>query len=227
MNAVVFYSNTGQSRLVAEYFAKQLSFPLESIENVRTVDFQDLVLVFPVYCQNVPQAVKDFLKGISAQSLTLIATYGKMCCGNVLFEIQKRYKIRIVAGAYVPTKHSYIEADSGFEDFEKLAPLVEKIKHPSEIELPRLYKNPLADLFPIFRSRLGLTVKRTPLCNGCEHCSRICPQDAIRCGITNKKCIRCLRCVESCPRKALRIKLGLPLRLYLKKQKSDRLVIYI
>ena len=227
MNAVVFYSNTGQSKAIAAYFASQLGYPLKDLETSGAEHYQNLVLAFPVHCQNIPDVVKTFLKDISVDHLTVVATYGKMCCGNVLYEIQKRYQKNIVAGAYVPTKHSYIDNDDAFCDFDQLKPIVEKIKEPSYIQLPRLYKNPLAGIFPKLRSRIGLAIQKSENCNGCNLCAERCSFGAIKSGTTNRKCIRCLKCVESCPRQALKIKLGLPLKLYLRKKKTNRLIIYV
>ena len=226
MNAVVFYSNTGQSKAIAMYFANQLGYPLADIEIKCAEYYQNLVLVFPVHCQNIPDIVKSFLKNISVENLTAIATYGKMCCGNVLYEIQKNYQKNIVAGAYIPTKHSYIDNDDAFRDLDELKPIVEKVKEPSYIQLPRLYKNPLADIFPKLRSRIGLAIQKSENCNGCNLCAEHCSFGAIKSGTTNRKCIRCLKCVESCPRQALKIKLGMPLKLYLRK-KSNKIIIYV
>ena len=227
MNGVVFYSNTGQSKAIATYLADKLEYPLADIESDRAVSYQNLVLVFPVHCQNIPDIVTDFLKNLSVDNLTVVATYGKMCCGNVLYEIQKTYQKNIVAGAYIPTKHSYIDNDDVFCDFDKLKPIVEKVKEPSYIELPKLYKNPLADIFPKLRSRLGLRIQKSSVCNGCNLCTRRCSFGAIRSGVTNRKCRRCLRCVESCPHQALKIKLGLPLKVYLRKKKTNKVIIYV
>lgn len=148
MNAVIFYSNTGQSKAVATYFADALKYPLWDIETNCAKCYHNLVLIFPVYCQNIPDAVKAFLKKVNATNLTVVATYGKMCCGNVLQEIQRDYNQNVVAAAYVPTKHTYIEEDTPFCDYAKLVKVIEKIKDPAPIELPKLYKNPLANLFP-------------------------------------------------------------------------------
>ena len=227
MNAVVFYSNTGQSKVIATYFANQLGYPLADMEIKCAEYYQNLVLVFPVHCQNIPDIVKSFLKNISVENLTVVATYGKMCCGNVLYEIQKNYQKNIVAGAYIPTKHSYIDNDDAFCDLDELKPIVEKVKEPSYIQLPRLYKNPLADIFPKLRSRIGLAIQKSENCNGCNLCAERCSFGAIKSGTTNRKCIRCLKCVESCPRQALKIKLGMPLKLYLRKKKSNKIIIYI
>ena len=227
MNAVVFYSNTGQSNAIAAYFANQLGYPLADMEAKCAKHYQNLVLVFPVHCQNIPDIVKSFLKNVSVDNLTAIATYGKMCCGNVLCEIQKNYQKNIVAGAYIPTKHSYIDNDDAFCDLDELKPIVEKVKEPSYIQLPRLYKNPLADIFPKLRSRIGLAIQKSENCNGCNLCAERCSFGAIKSGTTNRKCIRCLKCVESCPRQALKIKLGMPLKLYLRKKKSNKIIIYV
>ena len=227
MNAVVFYSNTGQSKVIATYFANQLGYPLADMEIKCAEYYQNLVLVFPVHCQNIPDIVKSFLKNISVENLTVVATYGKMCCGNVLYEIQKNYQKNIVAGAYIPTKHSYIDNYDAFCDLDELKPIVEKVKEPSYIQLPRLYKNPLADIFPKLRSRIGLAIQKSENCNGCNLCAERCSFGAIKSGTTNRKCIRCLKCVESCPRQALKIKLGMPLKLYLRKKKSNKIIIYV
>ena len=227
MNAVVFYSNTGQSKAIATYFANQLGYPLADMEIKCAEYYQNLVLVFPVHCQNIPDIVKSFLKNISVENLTVVATYGKMCCGNVLYEIQKNYQKNIVAGAYIPTKHSYIDNDDAFCDLDELNPIVEKVKEPSYIQLPRLYKNPLADIFPKLRSRIGLAIQKNADCSGCNLCAERCSFGAIKSGKTNSNCIRCLKCVESCPCEALKIKLGMPLKLYLRKKKSNKIIIYV
>jgi len=227
MNAVAFYSNTGQSKAVAKYLANKLGYPLVDVELSAEKCYHNLVLVFPVYAQNIPKIVKDFLKDILVDNLTLIATYGKMCYGNVLYEIQKKYQKNIIAGAYVPTKHSYLSNDDAFCEFEKLEPVIEKIKNPDFIRLPRMYKNPLADIFPDLRSRLGLKILKNERCDGCNACGERCSFGAIESGKVNRSCIRCLRCVHACPHRALEVKLRLPLKLYLRKKKTDKVIIYV
>ena len=227
MNAVVFYSNTGQSRSVAKYLARQLCYPIVDIEKIEGACYKNLVLVFPVHCQNIPDVVKTFLQTAKIEHLTAVATYGKMCYGNVLQEIQHRYHKNIVAGAYIPTKHSYIDNDDVFCDFRHLIPLIEKIKRPSKIMIPKSYKNPFANLFPALRSRLGLKISKNENCNNCDICTEHCDFKAIELGYTNSKCIRCLKCVKVCPNNALSFKLRLPMKLYLRKKKVDKLIIYV
>ena len=227
MNAVVYYSNTGQSRSVAEFLSNQLGYALTNIEAVALEEYENLVLVFPVHCQNIPDLVKDFLRKIAVSNLTIVATYGKMCPGNVLYEIQKKYHKNIVAAAYVPTKHSYIEDDDTFSDFDKLSTLVDKINNPSLIQLPKLYKNPFANVFPKLRSQLGLKIKKSADCDGCNQCGTNCACGAIKNGVTGSNCIRCLKCVEICPRKALKVKKGFWIKTYLRKKKMNEIIIYV
>ena len=226
MNAVVYYSNTGQSELVANYLAKETGFPALRVEDLSNLNYENLVLVFPVHCQRTPRVIRDFLGRISTEYLTPVATYGRMCYGNVLYEIQKQYGHKIAAAAYLPTKHTYLEGDT-FSEFSRLLPLIKKIKNPNEIIIPKSYKNPFADFFPNLRSRLGVKMIRSSSCTDCGICTEGCPLKAIKNGHTNKKCIRCLRCVSNCTVKALSIKTRLPLRLYLKKKQIDKTVIYV
>lgn len=225
MNAVAFYSNTGESRAVAQFFAKSLNYPLLNIEEVCPESYNNLVLIFPVHSQNLPHIVKRFLNNAKIENLTAIATYGKMCPGNVLQEIQKKYGFSIIAVAYIPTKHSYTGGES-FSEWESLTPIIDKVNNPSPIKLPKLYKNPFASLLPDLRSRFNVKIYKTQACNGCGVCADNCPFNAISEGVTNGKCIRCLKCVSSCPNQALKFHLRLPLRLYLKRQKMSKLIIY-
>lgn len=225
MNAVVYYSNTGQSKAVAAFLAERTGFPLLDITAVRGQDFDSLVLVFPVHCQNIPYIVKSFLRSVKIGSLTAVATYGRMCCGNVLYELRYKYRMNLVAGAYMPAKHTYLD-EGGIDGLEALALLVEKILHPAPIEVPRLYKNPLADLFPMLRSQIGVRLYRTADCTGCGLCTACCPHKAMHAGVPDKNCIRCLKCVAVCPQSALTYRVGLILRLYLRKRRMEKILIY-
>ncbi|MDE5756867.1 MAG: 4Fe-4S binding protein [Clostridia bacterium] len=225
-DAVVYYSNTNQSRRIAQYFADKLGYPFFDIYEVPYQNFDNLVLAFPIHCQALPDAVKDFLSQKQMTNLTLIATYGRMCHGNALHEAQRKYSHNIVAGAYVPTRHSYLQ-DEEFDDFKSLEPIIQKVLAPSQIKIPKSYKNPFSDLFKLKRSQLGVKITNTDKCDGCGMCAQVCKCDAIADGVTNRKCIRCLKCVATCPQDALKFSLSLPMKAYLKKKKQDKLIIYV
>lgn len=224
-DAVVYYSCTGQSREVARYMADKLSFPLFDMERIDGGCYGNLVLVFPVHCQSLPDIVKAFLKNTEIKNLTAIATYGKACCGNALYEIQNKYGKNVIAAAYIPTKHSYSNGES-FRDYGALNPLIDKIKAPAPIGLPKLYKNIFAGFFPKARNRFCVKLYKTADCNGCNRCAEVCPENAIKRGVTNGNCTRCLKCAATCPQNALKFKPRLPLRIYLKKHNKGILIIY-
>lgn len=225
-SAVVYYSNTGQSKRVAEYFADKTSFELCDIIGLSECVFDTVILVFPVHCQNVPDCIKHFLKRLQVKNLAVIATYGRMCYGNVLNYIQRRYDHNIVAAAYVPTKHSYLD-ESGFDVFDKLTPIIDKLNNSTRVKIPKTYKNPLSDFCKGWRSRVGVKLYKDGRCDNCGACNSVCVNNAIKNGKPNRRCIRCLKCVERCPKGALHFTLRLPMRVYLRKKKVDDLIIYV
>lgn len=225
MNAVLYYSNSGESKRIAEYLADKTGFALIDINAADSLQYERALLVFPVYCQNVPQAVKEFLRKLKTEYLALIATYGRASYGNVLNEVQREHRHRIIAAAYLPTKHSYVDEER-FDEFDRLAPFIEKLDGDGEITIPRSRKNPFASFAPEWRSRLGVKIVKNARCTDCGTCNGICPQNAIKYGKPNGKCIRCGKCVVSCPQGALTLKTSRPMRAYLNKRKRDELVIY-
>ena len=219
MNAVVYHSCTGQSKAVAKQIALNLGFLLYDLTVCTEREYENLVLVFPVHCQAIPAPVCAFLKNARIKNLSAVATYGGISHGNVLYEIQKKYYPHIVAAAYIPACHSYLgePVHAAPEIPEKL---ISRIREQSEITVPRSPKNPLAALFPALRSRIGVKMIRTQACDGCGACEKVCPNGAISKGVTNRRCVRCLKCVKNCPAKALEFRLRFPMRLYLKKKST-------
>lgn len=229
MNGVLYLSYTGQSKKIAEYFAERTGFDIFDISDPQRSghSFDTAIFVFPVHCQNIPEKAKSALEKLCARNLVIVATYGKMCFGNVLYEIRRKYRHNIVAAAYVPTKHSYLKHDCEFTDFAGLTPVIEKLNVPSPVEIPRSYKNPFSDIFKGLRSRIGVKIRKSAACDNCGLCETACDFGAIKNGKTNGRCIRCLKCVSRCPSNALDFSLAAPMRMYLCKKKIDSLVIYV
>ena len=155
-----------------------------------------------------------------------MATCGIICHGYVLQEIQKGYGHNIIAAAYIPTRHSYL-SDEEFDRFDELQPLLDKICNPVPVAVPKSYKNPFADILKGWRSRVCVKLYRDKNCDGCGVCNSVCPYGAIKNGKPSDRCIRCLSCAAHCPKNALHSANRLPLRLYLKKKKTDKPEIYV
>lgn len=92
MTSVYCFSGSGHSYAIAEYFARELQVPVVNIDRrLAESHYQaDLaVVIFPVYCQNIPAVVRDFFSKLDSKHVVLIATYGKISHGNVLWEAFK------------------------------------------------------------------------------------------------------------------------------------------
>ena len=237
MNGIIYYSNTNQSKAVAEYFANKTGweiYDLNQCEQAKTaanISFEKAVLIFPVYCQNVPDVVNSFLEHLTARYLTLVATYGKMCHGRTLYEIQQNYTAgEIIAAAYLPMKHSYSQEKTENTDFNLLLPILQKNKSfdLTPIKIKRTYKNIFANFGKNLRSRLIVKITYDKQkCIACGKCENQCLFNGITNGKTNGNCIRCLKCVTNCPTNALHFKNSLMLSVYLKKKPIDKCDIYV
>lgn len=225
--SVYCFSATGRSWVVAEYFAMQLGTKVIDIcRDTTESQEKTAVVVFPVYCQNIPEPVRVFLPRLSAEHVVLIACYGRMHHGNVLMEAAQLVSGRVIAGAYVPVGHTYRNEPTHF-DKDSISQILERIHTPKPACIRREFKNPLADLLPELRGQLGVRLSRSPDCDSCGICTRNCPVGAMKNGIPGKSCIRCLRCVACCPKQALEVRYTWPLRLYLLKKKKEKTILYL
>lgn len=228
MTSVYYFSGTGHSLAVAAFLADRLGCGLCEISGdpASLPPAETAVVVFPVYCQNIPRPVKAFLKELPSQYAALVATYGRISYGNVLHEAQKLVPGRVIAGACIPMGHTFLDGDCRFEP-DTLQPLMDRVCSPKEVRIPKSRKDLLADIFPELRSRMGGRILRNSRCTGCGICEARCPMGAIHNGRTNTKCIRCLRCVTNCPENALRYQNTEILKRYLERRYKDDHVLYL
>lgn len=225
MITIYCFSGSGHSLAVSTVLAQMLDCEIRPIDSKTAIE-DTAVVVFPVYCQNIPEPVKRFLKGLEAKYVVLIATYGKISYGNVLYEAQRLLRGQVIAGAYIPIGHTFLNGDHKF-DATQLLPIVQRIKTPQQVAIPKTAKNPLANIFPGFRSRIGVKISKGDNCDNCGLCERSCPVGAIRGGRIHWQCIRCLRCVTNCPQKALQYKNSQILDAYLKSYCKEEYVLYL
>lgn len=226
MTAVYCFSATGRSRNVAAWFAEKLNTAVRDITDGKHVDQEAAVVVFPVYCQNIPQPVCAFLTELKARYVVLIAAYGRMSHGNVLWEAKKFVTGTVIGAAYVPIGHTYRNEDASF-DPSPLQPLLDRIGDPQPCVIERSGKNPFSDLFPALRSRLGVKLRSNQNCTSCGLCTDACPVGAMKSGTPGKNCIRCLRCVDRCPNNGLDWTLRAPVALYLRNGKKKDIEVFL
>lgn len=74
-------------------------------------------------------------------------------------------------------------------------------------------------VLPRLRSKLSLKLIKTAKCCSCGACTKACDFKAIKEGIPNHKCIRCLKCITICPYNALDFKQSFLLQNLFKKTK--------
>lgn len=226
MISVYCFSATGHSRAAARYLAQSLQCRLYELPELSAEPADTAVVVFPVYCQNMPEPVKPFLASLEAKYVALVATYGKMGCGNVLWEAAKLVKGTVIAGAYVPTGHTYLQ-EPPVNDYSALLPMIDRIRSAQPVIIPRRKKWWLADRFPGLRSRIGVRMKKTDACVSCGLCSRNCPMGSMENGKSGKDCIRCLRCAAECPKQAIQVNCHPLLRFYLRKSRQNEWILYL
>lgn len=227
MMRIYCFTGSGHSLAVAEALSKHFSCEIENIDGSAVASCSEVaVVVFPVYCQNIPNLVKQFLRNSTFNYVMLVTTYGKISYGNVLYEAQKLIKGKVIGGAYIPIGHTFLHGDCSF-DTSVVNPIIERIKVPMRTIIPKTWKNPFANLFPELRSRISVKISRNHNCNNCGLCEAHCPVHAIKDGKTDSRCIRCLRCVTNCPKKALEYKNSKILEKYLTSRYKNDVKLFL
>lgn len=225
MNAVLYYSNTNESLHIAEYFRNLFHFEILDIRKITSYSFQHVVIVFPVYSQNIPTEVRNQLRKIKADKVILVATYGKMSYGRVLYDAQRLIEGAVVGAAYIPTKHSYLIEDKAFDDYASLNKLKECFSMDKDIKIPKTKKNVFANVLINQRARIGIKILKNRNCSSCNICHQYC--DSITNGRTDKTCIRCMKCISICPNQALSFKQNIFMKKYLSKTRCNKVIFYL
>lgn len=228
MNAVIYFSCSGQSLRVAQTLGEKLNYEVFDVysEKFNTdIHFECVVAVFPVHCQGIPKPFGKILKELRTDNIALVATYGGANPGNAVYEAAKLVTGTVVAAAYIPAKHTY--SFEGYREIIVPDELIEAILACRQIKIYRRRKTPFASLLPELRSRLIIKIFKTSKCNGCGICDMVCPMNAMKLGKPNRRCIRCLKCVYTCPKGALSTAKSFILKKYLGSVEFNKVILYI
>ncbi|MGF7117054.1 EFR1 family ferrodoxin [Methanobacterium oryzae] len=234
MNAKLFYfSGTGNSLAVTRKIAKKIE--ANSIYNmadsIETEVSEDIVgFIFPVYFQDVPEIVKDFINKIEFKSNPYI--FGIATCnggpGFTLFNLDKilKYKGQKLSSGFTLTMpgNSVIILDltSNLElQKERLQNSKIKLQKMSEMIIKQLDagidgENKIKDRLEgfiiqfaatkIYRAHKKFTTNEK--CVKCGICYKICPENNIN---VDKKvnwgnsCNLCLACFHWCPQNGIEL----------------------
>lgn len=222
---VYYFSGAGHSAALARWLGERLDAPVKTMEEAPEPKADTAVIVFPVYCQKLPPPVRSWLKGLFAARVALFAVYGGYGIGNVLYDAARLAGGQVIAAAGVPEGHSFL-GEPARAEYSPLEPVVARVLHPKQTIVERLRRNPLAHFFPAWRSRLGLSIRRTDACRRCGKCERACPMQAKIGKKPSRRCIRCMRCVVGCPQSALKFSLRPLTRRYLKKKRKNKWYVF-
>ncbi|MBE6899277.1 MAG: hypothetical protein E7479_01235 [Ruminococcaceae bacterium] len=226
MDRIFYFSGSGKSRRFAEFLGKKLDFPISDFTETTDFFVKTAIIVFPVYCQNLPDPVICFLKKLKAENIAFAAVYGRKSYGNVIEDAVKISSGNFIGGICVPCGHSFLSEPDDF-DFESVLPFIERIKNPESAKTEHCPKDFYADLIPAKRTRIGVKIKRNGNCKNCGKCTENCPMGAIENGIIGKNCIRCLRCATECPENALEFKTLWFLKAYLVSGRKNEIKFYL
>lgn len=225
---VFYFTATGNSLYVAKSIDENpVSIPQIIDKNAKYTDGK-IGIVCPVYCGEIPDIVKRFLKNSTFDTdyMFLILTYGNSASDCPEFTYNEFQKIGIRFD-YIDTVHC---VDNYLPVFDMSNE--KKIEKQTDIQIKRIADNiiksqkgiptatdtdrklhkqvaTLNKIIPSFNN--GKMIKITDGCVGCKVCEKVCPLGNIVV-LTNyaqrksKKCQYCLACVHACPQKAIIVK---------------------
>ncbi|HHU28482.1 TPA: 4Fe-4S binding protein [bacterium] len=240
MNALIYFSATGETKKVNDYYQNKL--PNLNVFDITDYDtrvnfnhyltYNMIILSIPVYSENVPLPVRNFLNKLKCKYLIVNLTYGSISVGRTLKNIKKLISpsISLIGAALIPSKHTYYNNVVN-NDFNELQPLLDKYENKdyTPINIPKLKGHFLSPILEKQRTKYNIKIKFNPnKCIKCNLCINKCPVNAINnYHKINKNCLRCLRCVTECPNKAYTYKRSKLLTLYLKNKIKPQSIIVI
>ena len=222
---VFYFTATGNSLYVAKCIDEYpVSIP-QVIKNSSIYSDNQIGIVCPVYCGEIPNTVKEFLKEskFDTKYMYLILTYGNSASDCPEFTYNE-FKALGINFDYIDTVHCVYNYLPVFDMAEE-----KKIDKDTDVQIAHIIKNirlmkkgvptatdadrklhkqvaTLNKIIPSFNN--GKMIKITDKCIGCKVCEKVCPTGNIivltdYAQRQSKKCEYCLACVHACPQKAI------------------------
>jgi len=219
------FSGSGNSYSVAAEIGKHFSIKPElitSFKDKNKVEVTDLQIgiVAPVYLNDIPKVVKEFILKLSFADMkayvftVLTSSSGKNKSGfkNISIALSK-HTVKL-ALAYDLSMPSSFKVRTGMDSV--LGAIPQKIKGIiNAIENKRVNYAPKGSVvlsknftkLPFLTKPLA-RMNVTEKCNGCGLCCKLCPTSNIELqngkAMRNKNCIACTACANWCPQQAIK-----------------------
>jgi len=224
-----YFTATGNSLAVAKQFEGELiSIPQVMKNGLLEYTDQEIGIVFPVFANQPPKMVQDFLKKVNlkADYYFAIATYGMMS-GNPFRYVQRIAKEH---GYQFDYTRGLLMVDNFLDNFDVASEVskIEKKKIPDRFSAIKkdvlnhkkeemragLITNAVTKMCePLFNGIVnGRTAQKfivDETCIQCGICSKVCPAGNIKVSNQvefNQMCEGCYACIHACPKKAMHIK---------------------
>lgn len=224
---VFYFTATGNSLYVAKCL-DNYPISIAQIKNAQAFEDDNIGIVCPVYCGEIPKTVFEFIKKSTFKTpyLYLVLTYGmsESDCPEFTFNQCEKQGVTIDYIGGVRMVDNYLPAFDMNEQKQmnknipaQLEALEEDIRNrrkyiPVATDEGRKLHKRVAMMNKVFPSaNNGSFLKITNKCVGCKICENVCPIGNItvengHARRINKKCEFCLACIQLCPKGAISLK---------------------
>jgi ferredoxin len=226
---IFYFSGTGNSRYIAEIFAKNMECACHSIEE--EIDFVELIkpaetvaFSYPIYMSRVPRIMREFVQKYKSEleekKLVIFCTQQILSGDGARALSALLPKNRVIYAEHIFMSSNIFPVATNAERIKNKALKAERKmqKVCEDIKKGKVHKRGFsagsralgliqAPLLSPAERRAESSVEATADCTNCGLCVSLCPMKNL--AIKNEKithknnCTMCWRCVNKCPKKAL------------------------